>query len=115
MLDRIRVQPDGDVVDEDPAVDVAEVDDPLASVDEGVEGTDDVVPVHPEVQCEVVPRSCRDAGIWQSVFGCDGGHQGLRAVAAGHGKAVRAVADAAACERTQVVAVPQLDRSDSTA
>jgi len=36
-------------VDEDAAVDLDEVDEVLAAVDEGVEGPADVVPVHPQV------------------------------------------------------------------
>jgi hypothetical protein len=73
-LHRLRVQPHRDVVDEDPAVDLAQVDHVLAPVDERIESPDNIVAVHPQVEGEMVPRTRRDAGEWQTVFGGRGGH-----------------------------------------
>ena len=66
-LHRLGVDAERDVVDEDPAVDLGEVDPALAAVDEGVERADDVVAVDAEVEREVVARAGRDAGVGQAV------------------------------------------------
>ena len=64
-LDGLRVETERDVVDEDAAVDLGEVDAALAAVDEGVEGADDVVAVDAEIEREVVAGAGRDAGVRQ--------------------------------------------------
>ena len=53
-LDGLGVEPERDVVDEHPAVDLCQVHGPLATVDERVEGADDVVAVHSKVEREMV-------------------------------------------------------------
>ena len=79
-LYRCGVQPHRDVVDKDAAVDLAEIDDVLAAVDEGVEGSDDVIAVHPQIESEVVARTRRDTGEGQTVVGGRGGDDRLGAV-----------------------------------
>ena len=71
MLDRLRVEPERDVVDEHAPVDLSQVDAALATVDEGVEGADDVVAVNSEVEGEVVAGACRDAGVGKVELGGD--------------------------------------------
>ena len=113
-LHRLGVQPHRDVVDEDPAIDLAQVDDVLAAVDEGVQGSDDVVAVHPQVQGEVVARARRDAGEGQSVFGGRGGHDRLGAVPTRRGDPVRARGDGVVHKLLEIVAFVQLHRPDPT-
>ena len=60
-LDGVRVEAERDVVDEHPAVDLGEVDAPLAAVAERVERADDIVAIDAEVECEVVAGAGRDA------------------------------------------------------
>ena len=62
-LDSLRVEAERDVVDENAAVDLGEVDPALAAVDERVERADDVVAIDAEVEREVVAGPGRDAGI----------------------------------------------------
>jgi hypothetical protein len=57
LLDRLGIEPERDVVDEDAAVHLCQVDSALPAVDERVQGTDDVVTVNAEVEREVVSRS----------------------------------------------------------
>jgi hypothetical protein len=65
VLDRLGVDTERHVVDEHTAVHLGEVDPPLASVNEGVERADDVFPVDPEIEREVIPSARRNAGVWQ--------------------------------------------------
>ena len=60
-LDRLRVEPERDVVDEHPPVDLGEVDAALTTIDEGVEGAHDVIAIDAQVEGEVVAGACRDA------------------------------------------------------
>ena len=105
-LDGLGVEPERDVVDEHAPVDLGEVDDPLAAVDERVEGADDVVAVDAEVEREVVARAGGHARVGQPVLGGDRGDDRLRAVAAGHREPVGAALDRAADERLEVLAGP---------
>ena len=114
MLHRLGVEPERDVVDEHPPVDLAEVDPPLTAVDERVEGTDDVVAVDAEIEREVVAGPGRDAGVRQPELGGDRGDDRLRAVPAGHGQPVRAARDGGADQRLEVVTALELDRLDAT-
>ena len=112
-LDRLGVEAERDVVDEDAAVDLGEVDPPLAAVDERVEGADDVVAVDAEVEREVVAGPGGDAGVRKVELGGDRGDDRLRAVAAGHRQRVGAVGDGASRdELLEVVPARQLDRLD---
>jgi hypothetical protein len=89
-VDRGRVGAERDVVEEDPAVDAADVDPPLGRV-EGVERRHRVVRVEAEVTGEVVARPERDDDEGQVALERDGGHRRERAVAAGHADDVRAI------------------------
>ena len=91
-LDRLGVEAERDVVDEDTPVDLGEVDPALAAVDEGVERPDDVVAVDSEIEREVVAGAGRDARVGQVELGGDRGDDGLGAVAAGHRQPVGAAA-----------------------
>ena len=111
-LDRLGVHAERHVVDEHPPVDLGEVHPPLPAVDEGVERTDDVVAVDPEIEREVVARARRNAGVRQRALGGDRSHDGLRAVSPGHRQRVRTAFDRGPDERLEVVAPLQLDRLD---
>ena len=114
-LDGLGVEADRDVVDEYAAVDLGEVDPPLATADEGIERADDVVAVDPEVEREVVAGPGRDTGIGQILLGGDHGNDGLGAVAAGHRQRVGSIGHRAAHELLEVGAELQLDRLDARA
>ena len=75
----------------------------LAAVDEGVEGSDDVVPVHPQIQGEVVAGARRDAGVGQSVFGGRGGDDRLGAVPARRRERVRVRGDGVVYELLHII------------
>jgi hypothetical protein len=76
-LDDCAVETHCDVVDEDAAVDAAEVDATLGSIVEHVERGDDVVAVDPEIECEVVPCPGGNAHEGNVVLGRDSSHRGL--------------------------------------
>ena len=80
VLHRLGVEPERDVVDEHPPVDLAQIDPALTAVDERVQGTDDVVAVDAEIEREVVAGAGRDAGVRQPELGSDRGDDRLRAV-----------------------------------
>ena len=103
-LHGLGVEAEGDVVDEHAAVDLGEVDAPLAAVDERVEGADDVVAIDPEVEREVVAGARRDAGVREVELGRDRGDDRLRAVPAGHRQAVGAASHRVADQRLEIVA-----------
>ena len=65
MLYCLGVDPERDVVDEHPSVDLAEVDPPLTAIDKRIEGADDIVAVDAEIEREVVARPGRDTGVRQ--------------------------------------------------
>ena len=102
-LNRLGVQAHRDVVDENPTVDVAEVHEVLAPVDEGVEGADDIVTVHPEVEGEVVAGARGDARVGQPVFGGRCGDDGLGAVPTRRGQPVGARRDGVVDELLEIV------------
>ena len=89
-LDGLGVEPERDVVHEHAPVDLGQVDDSLAAVDERVEGADDVVAIDSEVQREVVPGAGGNAGVRQPALGRDRRDDRLRSVAAGHRERVGA-------------------------
>ena len=112
-LDRLRIEPERDVVDEDAAVDLGQVDAALATVDECVESADDVFAIHPEVKCEVVAGPCRDTGVGEVELSRDHRDHRLRAVATGHRHGIGAVGHRVAHQLLQVGAELQLDRLDA--
>ena len=79
-----RVDAERGVVDEDASVETSEVDAPLDAVDERVERADDVVPVEPEVEREVVARPGRDADVGDVVLHGNARDQRLRPVTSCH-------------------------------
>ena len=82
------VDPERDVVQEEPVACARDVDPPFDPVVESCERGDRVVPVEPEVAGEMVPRPERDADERHVLLDrdrCDGGE---RAVAAGHSEHV---------------------------
>ena len=83
-LDRVGVEPERDVVDEHPPVDLGQVHAALTAVDERVERADDVVAVDAEVEREVVARARRHTRIRQVELRGDRGDDRLRAIAARH-------------------------------
>ena len=99
-----RVQPERHVVDEDLAVDLAQVDGGFTGRPEHVECPDRIITVDPEVEGEMIARTGRDAHEWQSMRGRDRGHHRLGAVAAGHAQRIRAPGDRGLGQRLQVVA-----------
>ena len=113
-LDGLGIEPERDVVDEHAPVDLGEVHGSLATVDERVEGADDVVAVDAEVEREVVARAGGHARVGQPAFGGDRRDDRLRAVAAGHRERVGAALHRPADERLEVFAGLQLDRLDPT-
>ncbi len=80
---RRRVDPEADVVEEEPAADPADVDAPLGAA-EGVERRDRVVPVEADVAGEVVAGPERDADERQVTLDRDLRDRGERAVASRH-------------------------------
>ena len=112
-LHRLGVEPERDVVDEDAAVDLGQVDAALATVDKCLEGADDVVAVDAEVEGEVIPGPGRDAGVGQVELGRDHRDHRLRAVAAGHRYRIGAVGHRVAHQLLEVGAKRQLDRLDA--
>src|SRR4029077_13492962 len=89
-LDDLRVRAEGRVVDEGPAVDHPEVDPQLDAVGQGAQAGGRVLAVQPEVEGEMVTGARADHQERDAVLGGDAGHQGLRAVTAGHTEQVRA-------------------------
>ena len=84
----------------------------LAPVDEGVEGTDDIVTVHPEVEGEVVAGARGDARVGQPVFGGRCGDDGLGAVPTRRGQPVGARRDGVVDELLEIVTALQLHGPD---
>jgi uncharacterized membrane protein YbhN (UPF0104 family) len=111
-LDRHRIQPKGDVVDEDPSVHLRQVHSTLAAVDEGVEGTDHVIAVHPKVEREVVSGAGRHARVREIVLRGDGRDNGLGSVAPGHRQGIRPARNRTPNELPEVRARLELDRLD---
>ena len=112
MLDGLGIETERDVVDEHTTVDLGEVNDPLAAVDERVQGADDVVAVDAEIEREVVARTGRYARVGQAALGGDRRDDRLRAVAAGHREPVGAAIEGAADEPLEVPGRAELDRLD---
>jgi hypothetical protein len=82
-MDDSRVDPERDVVEEEPATRATGVD-PALSAPEGVERADGIVPVEAEIPGEVVPCPERDADERQVALECNLRYRRERAVAAGN-------------------------------
>ena len=113
-LDGLGIEPERDIVDENAAVDLGQVDAALSSGDEGVEGADDVVAVDPQIEREVVAGTGWDAGEGQVVLGRDRGDERLGAVTACGRESVGPVGHRVTDQLLEVVAGLQLDRLDPT-
>jgi hypothetical protein len=88
-VDEVRVDPERDVVEEEPAAHAADVDAPHDAVDERVESACRVVAVEPEVAREVVPRPERHADERQPALDRDVCNDRERPVAARHAERLR--------------------------
>ena len=108
-LDRFAVDAERDVVDEDLSVDDAEVDATFSTFDGGIEGSDSVVAVDAEVECEMIASARRNARVRQIVRRRDVGDDRLRTVAASHCECVGTVGDGALGEGSQIVSLDQFD------
>ena len=108
-LDRFAVDAERDVVDEDLSVDDAEVDATFSTFDERIEGSDGVVAVDAEVECEVIAGARGNTRVRQIVRRRDVGHDRLRTVAASHRECVGTVGDGALGEGSQIVSLDQFD------
>ena len=111
-LNDLGVDPERDVVDEDPVVHEREIDAALDRVRERVECADDVVPVESEVEREVVARPGGHADVRQPVLHRDLRHERLRAVPAGHPDHVRRACGLVG-QRPQVVTGLEQHRLDA--
>ena len=67
LPNRLAVDPERDVVEEQPTVHAADVDQALDAVGERLERADEIVPVDAEVEREVVPRPGWNADERQAV------------------------------------------------
>ncbi len=82
LSNRVAVDPERDVVEEEAAVHLRDVDPALDTVAERVERADHVVSIDPEVEREVVARPGRDADEREPVRDGRRGNHGERPVAA---------------------------------
>ena len=111
-LHRLGIESERDVVDEHAPVDLGQVHDALAAVDERVEGANDVLAVNAEIEREVVARTRRHARVGQVELGGDRRDDGLGAVAAGHREPVGSAGDRLANEPLEIPRRAELDRLD---
>ena len=112
-LHGVAVEPETDVVDEDAAVDLAEVDAPLHAVGERGERADRIARRDPEVAREVIARSGRDADEWQVLAARRGSDDGHRAVPAGHAQRIGAAGDRITHESREIPPGLQNDTTDA--
>ena len=112
LADRLTVDPERDVVEEHAAVDLCHVDLALDPVGERVERAGQVVPVHAQVEREMVAGPGRQARERDSVRSGHRGHHGQRSVAAGHSQHVRAARRGVTGQRGQVLPRVQDDGFD---
>jgi hypothetical protein len=103
LVHRVGVDAERHVVQKQPPVDLPDVDPPLDAVREGVERPDQVAPVDPEVEREVVSRTGRNADERDVVLVRSRRHQRERSVAARHAERIRAVGNGFLDERRQTL------------
>ncbi len=112
-LHGVAVDAHGDVVEEDVAVDLTDVDAPLDAVGERGKSADRIVPSDAQVAREVVARSGRHADERQPVVAGRGSHGRHRAVATGHAHRVGTAGDRLADEGREVPTGFQDDAADA--
>ena len=113
LLDRIAVDAKRDVVEEQPAVHLGHVDPALNPVTECVERAGHVMPVHPDVEREVVARPGRNANERKLVRGGGSGHDSERPVTTSHSEGICTAGYCCLRERCQVLARSQDDNLDT--
>ena len=91
LPNRVAVDPERDVVEEEAAVHLRHVDAALDAVGEGVERADEIVAVDADVEREMVAGAGGNADEREAVRESGCGHDGERSVAAGDPERVRAV------------------------
>ena len=112
-LDRVPVDAERDVVEEQPAVYVRYVDPPLDAVAERIQCAGQVLPVHSHVEREVVARPGGNAYERQTVRCCDHGHDCQRPIAAGDAEGICAAFCCCLGERGKALAGAQNDNVDT--
>ena len=112
-LDRIAVDAERDIVEEQPAVYLRHVDPALDPVAERVERARHVLPVHPHVEREVVARPGGNAYERELVRGGGRGHDRQRPVTAGHAEGICTAGYRCLSERCQALARGQDDNLDT--
>ena len=113
LPNRVAVDPERDVVEEEAAVHLRHVDPALDAVGEGVERADQVVAVDADVEREVVAGAGGNADERKVVRESGRGHDGERPVAAGGAERVRAARHRVVDERREVVVRAQDDHVDA--
>ena len=113
LPNRVAVDPERDVVEEEAAVHLGHVDPALDAVGEGVERADQIAAVDAEVEREVVAGAGGNADERKVVRESGCGHDGERPVAAGDAERVRAARHRLVDERREVVVGAQDDHVDA--
>jgi hypothetical protein len=101
------------VVDEDPSVDLGQIDRALERRAVRLERAHDVVPVQPEIESEVVARPRRDAHVAKAMRSGHGGDERLGAVASRHAEHVGPVGHGLLGQGSKIRARRQLDGLDA--
>ena len=113
LANRVAVDPERDVVEEEAAVHLRHVDPALDRVGERVERADQIAAVDAEVEREVVAGAGGNADERKVVRESGCGHDGERPVAAGDAERVRAARHRVVDERCEVVVRAQDDHVDA--
>ena len=112
LPNRVAVDPEGDVVEEEAAVHLRHVDAALDAVGERVERADQIAAIEAEVEREVVAGAGGNADERKSVRECGCSDDGERPVAAGDAERVGAARHCVSDQRCEVVVRAQDDHVD---
>jgi hypothetical protein len=112
LLDRVAVDAERDVVEEQAPINLGHVDPALDPVAERVERARDVIPVHSRVEGEVIARPGRDTDKRKLVRGRDSGHDREGTVTASHSEGICAVGNRCSGQRSQTLARDHDDNLD---
>ena len=107
-----RVQAEGDVVDEDPPVDLGEIHRSLLGLPERIERPHHVVAIEPQIECQVIACPGGDDHHRNTSLGGDARHERLRSIAAGHPDHVGPSVDRTARQVEQIVSLLEDHRLD---
>ena len=113
LSNSVAVDPEGDVVEEEAAVHLRDVDPALDTRGERVERAEQVVAIDAEIEREVVPCAGRRADERPSVRDGCCGDDSERPVAAGHAERVRAARHGVGDQRGKIVVRAQDNHLDS--